>query len=60
MKPARRRDRALRERPTTWGHILFGDHLGAADLGLDPVDLKAGLHPARCRHFLRRLGSGEK
>ena len=42
MKPARRRDLALRERPITWGQILFGDHLGAADFGLEPVDFKLG------------------
>ena len=43
MKPARRRDPAMRERPAAWGHTLMGDHLSAADLSLDRVDLKLGI-----------------
>ena len=43
MKPARRRDPALRERPAAWGHTLMGDHISAADLSLDQVDLKLGI-----------------
>ena len=43
MKPARRRDPALRERPAARGHTLMGDHMSAADLSLDQVDLKLGI-----------------
>ena len=43
MRAARRRDPALRERPEVWGHTLMGDHLSAADLGLEAVDLKLGI-----------------
>ena len=32
MKPACRRDTALKERPAAWGHTLLGDHISAADL----------------------------
>ena len=43
MKPARRRDPALKERPAAWGHTLLGHHISAADLDLERVDLKLGI-----------------
>ena len=43
MKPARRRDPALKERPATWGHTFLGDHISAADLDLESVDPKLGI-----------------
>ena len=42
MKPARRRDLALKERPAALGHTLLGDHISAADLDLERIDLKLG------------------
>ena len=42
MKPARRRDPALKERPAAWGHTLLGDHISAADLDLERIDPKLG------------------
>ena len=43
MKPARRRDPALKERPAAWGHTLLGDHISAADSDLERTDLKLGI-----------------
>ena len=43
MKPAQRRDSALRERPAALGHTHIGDHISAPDLSLDQVDLKLGI-----------------
>ena len=42
MIPARRRDPALEERPAAWGHTMLGDHISAADLDLERIDLKLG------------------
>ena len=43
MKHARKRDPALKERPAARGHTLLGEHISAADLGLERVDLKLGI-----------------
>ena len=42
MKPARRRDPDLKERPAAWSHTLLGGHIFAADLDLERVDFKLG------------------
>ena len=43
MKRARRRDPALKKHPAARGHTLLSDHISAANLDLERVDLKLGI-----------------